>query len=411
MISFMQYVTEAADSKQNLHLTHVDEDLYERGDKGAESAVEFCLDFLLNVGTGATKLTTKWDGAPAVFAGWDPADGKFFVGTKSVFNKNPKVYKTEADITSSESGGKAEKLKYALKYFSDIGIPKGVVLQGDLLWTDGDQKYETIDNKRWITVHPNTIVYAWPAESEIGKSIRNAKVGVIWHTTYTGSGSLDNYSASFGVNASKLKHTREVWMDDAFFKGADIAFSEKEYSEAMAHTLKAQDLVGGFDKVVAVMDSLPGAAAGAGIKTFINSYIRKGKYPTPAKAFEEYVEYVRTYWEEKIISSVKTDSAKESKRASLKQFLDTLSQNKEVIKKSFDYVHHITQAKMVIVKKINELNKQKMFVKTKDGYKVTTPEGYVCFDSRKGEAVKFVDRLTFSHFNFSDEILKGWMKT
>ena len=408
MISFTLF--EAADSKQNLHLTHLDEDLYERGDKGAKSAVEFCLDVLLNIGTGSTKLTTKWDGAPALFAGWDPTDDKFFVGTKSVFNKNPKLYKTEADITANESGGKADKLKYALKYFANIGIPKGVVLQGDLLWTDGDQKYETIDNKRWIAVHPNTIVYAWPAESDVGKAVRVAKIGVIWHTTYTGRGSLSDYSAKFGADVSKLKQTRDVWMDDAFFKGANIAFSEAEYTEAMGHTLKAQDLIGGFDKVVKVMDTLPGAAVGAGIKTFINSYIRKGKYPTPAKAYDEYVEYVKQYWEDKIIATVKTEASKESKRVALKQFLIDLNANKEVVKRSFDFVHHITKAKMVIVGKINSLNKQSMFVKTKDGFKVTVPEGYVCFDSRKGEAVKFVDRLTFSHFNFSAEYLKGWQK-
>ena len=408
MISMALY--EAADSAQNLHLTHADEDLYERGDKGAKAAVEFCLDFILNVGTGETKLTVKWDGAPAVFAGWDPADGKFFIGTKSVFNKNPKLYKTEAEINAGESGGKADKLKYALKYFADIGIPKGTVLQGDLLWTEGDQKYETIEGKRYITVHPNTIVYAWPAEGPAGIGVAAAKIGVIWHTTYTGRGDLSSYRAKFGVDVSKLKKSRNVWMDDAFFKGVDIAFSEAEYSKAMGHTLAAQDLIGGFDKIVKVMDSLPGAAVGAGIKTFINSYIRKGKYPSPDKAFEEYVDYVKQYWEDKVISAVKTDAAKESKRSALKQLLNDLNANKATIKKSFDFVHEITAAKMVVVDKINQLNKQKTFVKTKDGFRVTTPEGYVCFDSRKGEAVKFVDRLNFSHFNFSDEYIKGWMK-
>jgi len=403
-------IFEAADSSQNLHLTHLDEDLFERGDKGAKSACEFCIDVLKNVGTGATKLTTKWDGAPALFAGWDPADGKFFVGTKSVFNKNPKVYKTDKDIQQNESGGKAEKLKYALKYFAKIGIPKGIVLQGDLLWTSGDQKYATIENKRYITVHPNTIVYAWPAESETGKAVRNAAIGVIWHTTYTGRGSLSNYSAKFGVDVSKLKQTRDVWMDDAYFKGADIAFTESEYEEAMSHVLDAQDLIGGFDKVVETMKLLPDAAVGAGIKTFINSYIRQGKYPSPNKAFNEYIDYVKTYWEEKIVAKLKTDAAKETKKAALKQYLDELNKNKDVVVKAFKFVNHITQAKMIVVKKINELNKQSMFVKTKDGFKTTAPEGYVAFDTRKGEAVKFVDRLTFSHFNFSSEYLKGWMK-
>ena len=399
---------EAADSKQNLHLTHVNEDLYERGDKGANSAVEFCVDFLTNVGTGSTKLTTKWDGAPAVFAGWDPADGKFFIGTKSVFNKNPKLYKTQEEIASGERGGKAEKLKYALKYFAGIGIPKGTVLQGDLLWTEGDQKYETIENKRWITVHPNTIVYAWPAESDVGKDIRNAKIGVIWHTTYTGSGSLSNYSASFGVDISKLKKSRDVWLDDAYFKGVDIAFTEQEYTQAMAHVKAAKSLIGNFDKIVKVMNSIPTSASGAGIKTFINSYIRQGKYPTPGKAYEEYIDYIKQYWEEKVVPTVKTDAGKESKRVALRQLLEEIGSIKEIVKRSLEYVNEITKAKLIIVSKINQLNKQKTFLKTKNGFEVTSPEGYVCVDSRKGEAVKFVDRLVFSHANFSDHILKGW---
>lgn len=410
MIKFNQYINEAADSKQNLHLTHANEDLYERGDKGAQAAVSFITDFAKNLGKGTTKLTVKWDGAPAIFCGTDPADGKFFVGTKSVFAKTPKVYKTIADIDANESGGKAEKLKVCLEELPKIGIPKDTVLQGDLLWTQGDHYYETINGVRYITVHPNTIVYAWPAESDIGKQVRNARIGIVFHTTYRGRGELANYGATFGANVSKLKPSRTVWFDDAFFKGADVAFTDKEYSDLYTYTMKASKLIGGFDRIVSVMESLPSSAAGANIKTFINSYIRKGKYPDPKRAFDEYVNYLKKYWDEKIIAKVKTDKAKDQKRVQLEQFLQELNTNKTIVIKSFEYVHLITQAKMIVVNKINTLNKQAMFVKTKDGYKVTAPEGYVAINSRSGEAVKFVDRLNFSHFNFSDEYIKGWQR-
>lgn len=401
---------EAADSKQNLHLTHADEDIFERGDKGAQAAIDFAKDVVINLGKGSTKLTVKWDGAPALFAGWDPADGKFFVGTKSVFAKTPKVYKTPAEIDANEAGGKANKLKFALEHFPKVGIPKNTVLQGDLLFTKGDEYYETIDGKRWLCLHPNTIVYAWPAESDIAKEIRNAQIGVVWHTVYTGKGELANYSAKFGVDVSKLKKVRDVMQDDAFFKGVDIAFSDTEIKEVIGHIKKAQSLVGGFDSLINLFKTLPSAAAGAHAKTFYNSYIRKGRYPVASKAYDEYVDYLKEYWEKNIVDKVKTDAAKESKRAALKQFLSDLNKNKNIVQRAFQYVEHTMQAKMVIVRKLNELNKQKMFVRTKDGYKVTAPEGFVCINSTNGEAVKFVDRLTFSHFNFSTEYLKGWMR-
>ena len=49
----------------------------------------------------SVNMTVKWDGAP-IFAGIDPSDGKFFVAKKSVFNVNPKLYKTNAEIDADK---------------------------------------------------------------------------------------------------------------------------------------------------------------------------------------------------------------------------------------------------------------------------------------------------------------------
>lgn len=410
MLDFKSFIVEAADSKQNLHLTHADEDLFERGDAGAEAAIEYITDFAQTVGKGEVQLTVKWDGAPAIFAGWDPLDGKFFVGTKSVFNASPKIYKTQKDITDNESGGKATKLKVALEELPKVGIPKNTVLQGDMMFTKGDQKYETIDNQRFITVHPNTIVYAWPVESDIGKKIRNANMGIIWHTTYTGRGSLQDYRARFGVDVSKMKQTRTCWMDDAYFKGVDIAFSESEYRDLFSLTMKAKKKIGDFDKIVTVMHSIPSNAVGSGIKTYINSKIRTGNLPDPAIAYNEYIEYVKNYWEDKVIAKLKTDKSKEAKRAALKQLVSDINNVSRELKNAFEYVDLITKAKMILITKLNLINNQRAFVLTSKGFKVTDPEGYVAINSKKGEAVKFVDRLNFSHFNFSQEYIKGWQR-
>lgn len=401
---------EAADSAQNLHLTHADEDLFERGDKGAKAAIEYITDFAKTVGHGQTQLTVKWDGAPALFAGYDPEDGKFFIGTKSVFAKNPKLYKTEKEITDNEQGGKAEKLKVALQELPKVGIPKDTVLQGDMMFTKGDQKYETIDGKRYITVHPNTIVYAWPANSDIGNTIRNANMGIVWHTSYQGRGSLSNYRASFGVDVSKLRQTRTCWMDDAYFKGVDVSFDDNEFRELANLTNRANRLIRGFDKIVTVLNTIPSSAAGANVKTFINSKIRAGQLANPNTAFNEYISYLKTYWEDKVVSKVKTESAKETKRAALKQLIDDFNKIKREMNNAFQYVDLITQAKMIVVNKLNMINNQSTFVLTNNGFKVTEPEGYVAINTQKGEAVKLVDRINFSHFNFSQEYIKGWQR-
>ena len=410
ILNFKSFLSEAADSAQNLHMTHADEDIFERGDEGAEAAVAFCNDIAKNLGKGETKLTVKWDGAPALFAGWDPADGKFFIGTKSVFAKNPKLYKTQADIDVNESGGKAEKLKVALEELPKVGIPKGAVVQGDILWTDGDQRYETIDGKRYVTAHPNTIVYAWEAESEIGKQVRNARLGIVWHTMYTGRGDLSMYRASFGVDVSKFKKIRTVWQDDAYFKGSDIAFTADEYAEIFALTSDANSYIGNFDRLVDIMNSIPSSAGGANVKTYINSLIRQGKLPNPERAAMDYINYLKKYWEEKVIGKVKTDKAKDQKRAALEQLLQEIRSNMSTLQNAFLYVDKITRAKMIIVRKLNALSKEKTFVKTANGFKVTAPEGFVAISGEKGAAVKFVDRLSFSHFNFSSEYIKGWQR-
>lgn len=410
MKNFKDFIVEAADSKVNLHLTHVDEDIFERGNKGADAAIKSLEDVLHNLGKGTTKLTVKWDGAPAIFAGKDPADGKFFVGTKAVFNKNAKLNKTKDDIKANHQGELAKKLTYALEHFPKIGIPDGTVLQGDLMFSKGDQKYETIDGKRWITAHPNTIVYAWESESDVGKKIRKADIGVVWHTTYKGKGDLSTYRASFGVDVFRLKQNSAVWMDDAYFKAGHVAFTEQEGTYIEGIIRAAKSTKGDFNSIAKLMSTLPSGAVGAGVKTFVNSKIRNGELPNPSTAAKEYLDYVEKYFEDKVVSKVKTDAAKEQKRTMMKQFIQTATNNFRDLVAAFEFVDLMTKGKVAVIKKLEKINSQKSFVRTKDGFKVTGAEGYVAINPTEGEAVKFVDRIAFSHFNFSDKYIKGWQK-
>src|SRR5210317_113235 len=181
----MKTLKELITEQKNTHMTHVEDLVFDEGVDGARKAINFLRDLrnmLSGNATSKVSATVKWDGAPAVFAGIDPRDKKFFVAKKGVFNKDPKVYKTNKDIDADTSGDLAAKLKVALAEFSKLGITSGVY-QGDLMFTN-DKKREKIDGVNYVTFHPNTIVYAVPVASSLGQQIQKAKIGVVWHTAY-----------------------------------------------------------------------------------------------------------------------------------------------------------------------------------------------------------------------------------
>ena len=186
MISFNEMLTEDKGGK-NLHLEHLEDEIINYGVDGGRAAINFLRslrDMLAGSSRSSVNMTVKWDGAPAIFAGIDPSDGKFFVAKKSVFNVNPKLYKTTKEIDDDLSGTLNAKFKVALAELSKLGI-KGV-LQGDLMFTD-DIENETIDGVKYLTFQPNTIVYAVPVNSDLGKTINKANLGIVWHTTYSGN--------------------------------------------------------------------------------------------------------------------------------------------------------------------------------------------------------------------------------
>jgi len=197
MMSFSEMLTEDKGGK-NLHLEHLEDEILNFGVDGGRAALNFLRslrDMLSGSARSSVNITEKWDGSPAVFAGIEPETGDFFVAKKSVFNATPKLYKTAKEIDDDLSGNLNSKFKVALKEFSKLGIKN--VLQGDLMFTD-DVTTETIDGTKYYTFQPNTIVYAVPVDSALGKTINKAKVGIVWHTTYTGD-TLQGMKASFGA--------------------------------------------------------------------------------------------------------------------------------------------------------------------------------------------------------------------
>ena len=413
MISFAQLDEDKGG--KNLHLEHLEDEILNYGVDGGRAAINFLRslrDMLAGNARSSINMTVKWDGAPAIFAGIDPADGKFFVAKKSVFNVNPKLYKSAQEIDDDLSGTLNAKFKVALAEFSKLGI-KGV-LQGDLMFTD-DVDTDTIDGTKYLTFQPNTIVYAVPVDSTLGKVINNAKVGIVWHTTYTGD-ALQDMKASFGADIKGLNKPSTVWMDDATYKDASgsATMTAKETASVTAalsstgSTFKKINAVQ-LKKFLNLQNSMTGAIAGASLKTYNNSKVRAGeKITNPklhAKGYEKWVETSI----QKQIDKAKSDAGKKKYTDIQKEYVREVKKHTNNLVQIITFQNYLVDAKSQIVNKLNSVKGlTDTFIKTSNGFKVTNPEGYVAIDRVSGGAVKLVDRMEFSFNNFT--AIKAWDK-
>jgi len=414
MMSFSEMLTEDKGGK-NLHLEHIEDEILNYGVDGGRAALNFLRslrDMLSGSARSSLNMTVKWDGAPAIFAGIEPETGDFFVAKKSVFNVNPKLYKTAQEIDDDLSGALNEKFKVALAEFSKLGI-KGV-LQGDLMFTS-DVETETIDGDKYYTFQPNTIVYAVPTDSTLGKTINKAKVGIVWHTTYTGD-TLQGMTASFGADISGLSKSSSVWMDDATYKDvsgkATFTTAETEsITSVLSQVGKTFQKINanGLRKFLTVQNGMTGAIAGASLKTYNNSKVRAGeKINNPAAHAKDYEKWVEMSIQ-KQIDKAKSDKGKEKYTTMQKEYMREVRKHTGNLKQIITFQNLLVDAKMQIVKKLNSVKGlTDTFVKTKDGFKVTNPEGYVAIDRVSGGAVKLVDRMEFSYNNFT--AIKSWDK-
>ena len=399
---------------KNLHLEHIEDEILNYGITGGRASINF-IQSLRDMFAGASRssinMTVKWDGAPAVFAGVDPADGKFFVGKKSVFNVEPQLYKTDADVDKYTSGDLNKKLKVALSEFPKLGI-KGV-LQGDLMFTD-DVSTDTIDGKKYYTFQPNTIVYAADVDSDLGKQISKAKIGVVWHTTYTGK-ELQDMKASFGVNISKLNNVSSVWQDDATFKdvSGSATMTQSETDEITSELSTAGKTFQKINstllkKFLNLQDSFTGAMVSAGIKTYNNISVRQGKpISNPRAHAQGYIKYVGDKYNDKVKNS-KSKAGKDKYNKLRAEYTRELNKHVKNLTEIITFQNAIVKAKMLIVKKLNSVKSIGTFIKTSNGFKVSNPEGYVAIDRVSGNAVKLVDRMEFSFNNFT--AIKAWDK-
>lgn len=403
MKTFKQYITES--SGKNTHLEHLEDSIFNEGVSGAKSAVAF-LKGLTNMLAGSSassvNVSVKWDGAPAIICGINPENGKFFVGTKSIFNKEPKIIYKKSDVDKYYDGDLATKLKLCIENLPSLGISG--VLQGDFLFSRSSLQLMEYEGESYVSFKPNTIRYAVPANSSLGASISSASLGIVFHTTYTGK-TLADLKASFGANVSSLK-SNKVWVTDATFRdtsgAATLTQSEKDYVITRINDLS--NIVKGLDaKRISILIGDPKIQAN--IKMYVNSKVNVGENISGTKKYAAgLIGFIRERFSIEI-EKLKTDKGKQGKEQQLKELTAFLKQFQSELINIFLVSALISDIKGVFLNKLRRVNSIGTFLETPDGYKVTSPEGFVAVD-KIGKAYKLVDRLEFSKTNATQE--KAW---
>lgn len=408
-MSFKQYIDEA---EVNSHMTHLSDLVFIAGVAGTKQAVDYLRDMRNLFGhVQKNAYSVKFDGAPAIVCGIDPEDKKFFVAKKGIFNKTPKVYKTQADIDADLSGELADKFTILLKELPSLGIRSGIY-QGDLMYTHNDLKRETIDGVKMVVFHPNTIAYAVPEDSDLAKQILASKVGMVFHTTYTGN-SFATLKANFGKNiVNKFQASKSVWAIDATLNNqtANFTLNDMEYLES-EFLLKDIGLQMQSMPAVLLNKMASDAEISSLVLIYINSLVRKNvKDINPMDMSKGFFEFIDARYNKEIASkkTEKSQNALHEKKLKALELFRLYSH--EQLATVFELAKSIDLLKDMLLTKMRKIAGLSHFVKTKNGFRVTSPEGFVSISSQTGAAIKLVDRFEFSTSNFNPDIIKGWVK-
>lgn len=404
-----------AESKEgkNTHLEHLEDNIFNKGFQGAKEAVDYLYslhEMLEGNSQAPVSMTTKWDGAPAIVAGKDPETGKFFVGTKGVFAQKPKINFTNkdidinhADVGDKDGSGLRDKLKLALNYLSRLNWD--TVAQGDMLFAgDSDIKDVTIDNEEYIAFKPNTIVYAVPKNSDLAKQITSAGFGIVWHTEYVGGPTLADTRAKFGFDSSELGQANGVWHRDATIKdlSGTVTLTKEESNNIMSAIAEADNYLKTIDaETFSWLEKgtdLIGKNFLQQLKAHANNQVRQGSFDEPTKFAQGFVQKYIDFMQ-KEIDKVKTQKSIDAKTDMMVQGVRFIKEHVPGIVAVYDLYLKIIEAKIRLVKKLEQIRQIPTFVETENGYDVTGEEGFVAVD-RMGNALKLVDRLEFSRLNF-----------
>jgi hypothetical protein len=384
------------------HLEHIEDIVLTDGHAGGQAVINYFRGLLVTLqGTSVQplKVSVKWDGAPAVVCGINPDNGKFFVGTKSVFAQTPKINYTKADIARNHGTDElGQKLLKCLVHLKKINI-QGVV-QGDLLFTEGDLTKKSIGGRQNITFTPNTITYAVEEGTDLSKQIETAKVGIIFHTSYVGD-ALANMDAQAGADVESFSQNPDVFFDNASYK--DISGSAKFTRDETAY------FMGQIDNLEKLLTAVPrnlSSMLGGNqdfvpyFQLYINDQVKQGNLPTNASTFVNGFKQFYVSRMQQQIAGLKAQKALALRQEKIKQMPQFLNKVKRPIQAMLNFYRQTQTMKAFILKKMSQAMQIGSFSQTDNGLEVTEPEGFVAVD-KQGGAVKLVDRLGFSRRNLT----------
>ena len=394
---------------KNTHLEHLEDDIFNSGTAGVTNSINFLksLRDMLTEGDGglAMKVTTKWDGAPAIVCGRNPQDGRFFVGTKSVFNKqNPKVVYSEADADRLYPGQTVGSiLKDCLQRLSTLPIQG--VLQGDLLY----QKTPSVimlEGQRNYSFRPNTITYTIPVDSELGERVGHSKLGIVFHTEYTGR-TMQDLTAGFGADVSKLQNKPEVAVFSSEFTnvGGAANLSMVEKANVNRTILAAErNFRSGNTFVKGVQDVGKGPfTLPALFKVYFNQVVREGRVPSAEVMSKQFCCFIDDKFN-KEMAKKKTLKSKGEWMKRRNEAVKYLNTNRSSMNSALSGFKNLMDAKVMIINKLTKIKSVGTFLEEEGGLRATNPEGFVAI--KDGAALKLVDRLEFSRANFT--AAKDW---
>ena len=392
MIKFSAFLTESLDVDKLKHLEHAEDHIIHGGNEGLSHAIGNLND-LHQFLTGAkptSKFTTKYDGSPSVVFGVNPENKKFFVASKSAFNKNPKINYTPEDIQANHghAPGLVQKLNQALQHLPKI-MPKDKndemsgVYQGDFLYDKNDVEDE--DGKYKFT--PNTITYSADKNAPQGKKINDSQIGFVVHTKYEGK-DLPSMKAGFDVDHSQFKQHPDVnLVNPEINDKSKTQYTKSQQDKYQQHIIDAADAYSKMDpeflNKLSDHDEM--------LKRYINQTVRDSSTPNSID-YSSFIEDKRN----KELSKLKTQAAKDKKADTFNKLISDIKDDRDNFDKSFNLHHHLQKAKDVLVTSLGNPTDFEHSV----GGKTVKPEGFVSI--RDGRPTKLVDRAEFSRLNFAN---------
>ena len=418
MISFKQYILleddVAPEVKEKLkHLEHIEELIINEGPSGAQRALSFLSRIIGVVGGKADKnlaVNLKIDGAPSLVCGptprGEPNAGEFFVGTKSALSPTGKRYtKNDMDrITAENSAGLAEKLTAAIKYLPALGMKE--IYQGDFLFTPGDIVPATIDGTNYLTFKPNTITYAVEARSKTGAEVRQAKMGIVFHTVYQGNTFADMH-ATFNPDLSQLKETPDVWWKSNRIQDFSDTMPQKEGGVAKLQQQLAQAKKEFSEIDPALFQAMAqNPQLASFIKMHLNSKVRQNEL---VGHIDQHIDQLAAFVDRRHqmdIEKFKTPAKKAQVAAAQQQYGGLIKQLRPQLAKMFAFFNHITDIKIGLLDSVSSFGGLSAFFKEGDKYTKTAGEGLVLADTKSNDICKVINRLEFAKINFT--MPKDW---